>query len=136
MLHFITSLWNFMECLLVCPSPISTKVMCHVEKFQLKLQSIIKNKDNLNNTKFVLTLKWRLTLFFMRNFLHFYMIPPKNLFFLYKQNLKIFVSFYINSWFVGPNIKLEDCLAAFFTHDELKGMASFYWKLPIDKNCW
>lgn len=29
---------------------------------------------------------------------------------------------YLNfSWFVGPDIQLQDCLAAFFTHDELKG---------------
>lgn len=29
--------------------------------------------------------------------------------------------YWLKSWFVGPNIKLEDCLAAFFTNDELKG---------------
>jgi len=28
---------------------------------------------------------------------------------------------WMKSWFVGPDIQLQDCLAAFFTHDELKG---------------
>lgn len=28
---------------------------------------------------------------------------------------------WIKSWFVGPDIKLQDCLSAFFTNDELKG---------------
>lgn len=28
---------------------------------------------------------------------------------------------WVKSWFIGPDIQLQDCLAAFFTHDELKG---------------
>lgn len=28
---------------------------------------------------------------------------------------------WLKSWFVGPDIQLQDCLSAFFTHDELKG---------------
>ena len=37
-----------------------------------------------------------------------------------KASFESFVSFY--SWFVGPDIQLQDCLAAFFTNDELKGI--------------
>ncbi|XP_066919870.1 ubiquitin carboxyl-terminal hydrolase 20-like [Clytia hemisphaerica] len=37
------------------------------------------------------------------------------------SNLINYMWTWVKSWFIGPNIKLEDCLAAFFTHDELKG---------------
>lgn len=39
--------------------------------------------------------------------------------------LSLETCFSIFSWIVGPDVKLEDCLSAFFTNDELKGIFSY-----------
>ena len=37
------------------------------------------------------------------------------------NSIYTFVYIFVNSWFIGPTITLQDCLAAFFSADELKG---------------
>uniref|UniRef100_A0A9J7ZX09 Ubiquitin carboxyl-terminal hydrolase n=1 Tax=Cyprinus carpio carpio TaxID=630221 RepID=A0A9J7ZX09_CYPCA len=43
-----------------------------------------------------------------------------------------FVMEYIKSWFWGPVVTLQDCLAAFFARDELKGLTFFF--LPLSQS--
>ena len=47
----------------------------------------------------------------------------------------IFVFFFCISnmyrWFVGPQVTLLDCLSAFFSADELKGLFSYYQSLCL-----
>ena len=35
-------------------------------------------------------------------------------------------------WFVGPQVTLHDCLSAFFSADELKGLFNYYQSLCLD----